>query len=99
VIVRKRPLVVCGIAVLAVAIVARAQDAVFAVASIKPNTSGLPYRQSTEPPNGVALLNERLRDVILFAFGLYDFQLSGDPAWVSRDRFDIAACGRSPVVR
>ena len=65
----KGPLAICGIAVLAVAIGAHGQDAAFAVASIKPNTSGLPYSQSTEPPNGVAFINERLRDVILFAFG------------------------------
>jgi len=84
-------------AVLALAIGAHGQDVTFAVASIKPNTSGLPYSQSTEPPNGVALINERLRDVILFAYGLYEFQLTGDPAWVSRDRFDITARADGPL--
>ena len=73
------------------------QDTAFTVGSIKPNTSGLPYSQSTEPPDGVALVNERLRDVILFAYGLYDFQLTGDPAWVSRDRFDIVARAEAPL--
>ena len=96
-IVRKTLLVLFGVAVMAIAIGARGQDPAFTVASIKPNTSGLSYSQSTEPPNGVALINERLRDVILFAYGLYEFQLTGDPAWVSRDRFDITARADGPL--
>jgi uncharacterized protein (TIGR03435 family) len=67
------------------------EAASFAVASIKPNTSGLPYSQSSDPPDGLGFVNERLRDVILFAFDVNDFQVTGDPAWVSRDRFDITA--------
>lgn len=73
------------------------QDGTFTVASVKPNTSGLPYSQSTEIQDGVALVNERLRDIILFAYGLYDFQLTGDPAWVSRDRFDVTARAEGPL--
>jgi bla regulator protein blaR1 len=69
----------------------------FTVASIKPNTSGLPYSQSAAPPDGLGFVNERLRNVILFAFGLYDFQLTGDPGWVSRDRFDITARAEGPL--
>ena len=65
--------------------------------SIKPNTSGLPYSQSADRPDGVAFVNERLRDVMLFAFGLHDFQLAGAPAWVSRDRFDIMARADAPL--
>src|SRR5689334_19754068 len=86
-----------GVAVMAIAIGARGQDAAFTVASIKQNTSGLPYSQSADPPDGVALVNERLRDVILFAYGLYEFQLTGNPAWVSRDRFDITARADGPL--
>lgn len=82
----------CGIALLALAISARGQQAApFAVASIRPNTSGLPYSESADPPDGLGFVNEQLRDVILFAFDLNDFQLTGGPAWVSRDRFDITA--------
>ena len=97
VIVRRGLLVVSGIAVLTIAMSARGQDAAFTVASIKPNASGLPYSQSGDPPDGVALVNERVRDVILFVYGLYEFQLTGDPAWVSRDRFDITARGDGPL--
>ena len=69
----------------------------FAVASIRPNTSGLPYSQSSDPPDGLGFVNELLRDVIVFAFDLNDFQVTGDPAWVSRDRFDIAARADGPL--
>ena len=89
--VRRFTLVIGGTLALVLTITVRGQDGLFAVASIKPNASGLPYSQSTDPADGVAFVNERLRDVILFAFGLYDFQLTGAPAWVSRDRFDITA--------
>src|SRR5918993_760188 len=70
--------------------------ATFSAASIKRSTSGLPYSQSADRPDGLAMVNERLRDVILFAFGLHDFQLTGDPAWVSRDQFDISARADAP---
>ena len=82
---------------MAMAIGARGQEAAFTVASIKPNASDIPYSQSGDSPDGVALVNERLRDVILFAYGLYEFQLTGDPAWVSRDRFDITARADGPL--
>ena len=86
-----RRVVVCGLATVAIAAATLAQEPAFSVASIKPNTSGLPYSRSADRPDGVALVNERLRDVILFAYGLYEFQLTGDPGWVSRERFDITA--------
>ena len=63
-----------SVAVLTVAIGVQSQETPsFTVASIKLNTSGLPYSQSADRPDGIALVNERLRDVILFAFGLYQF--------------------------
>lgn len=93
---RWSPVSACGTMLLATLLTAMTaaggQDAAsFSAASIRRNTSGLPYSQSADRPDGLALINERLRDVILFAYGLYDFQLTGDPAWVSRDRFDISA--------
>ena len=35
--------------------------------------------------------------LVLFAYGLFDFQLAGAPAWVSRDRFDITARADGPL--
>ena len=69
----------------------------FAVASIKANTSGLPYDQSRDRVDGVDLVNERLRDVILFAFDLLDFQLVGAPGWVADERYDITARATGPL--
>ena len=70
-------LIGCVTIVLMLTMTLPAQEAAFTVASIKPNTSGLPYSQSADRPDGVAFVNERLRDVMLFAFGLHDFQLAG----------------------
>jgi uncharacterized protein (TIGR03435 family) len=69
----------------------------FPVASVKANVSGLPYSQSSDQADGVTLVNETLRDLILFAYGLYDFQLTGGPDWVSRERFDVLARGDAPL--
>jgi uncharacterized protein (TIGR03435 family) len=96
---KKLFLVACGtVVVLAAATAAGWQEAArFSTASIKQNMSGLPYGQSTDRPDGVALVNERLRDVILFAFGIYDIQLTGDSGRVLRDRFDITARADGPL--
>jgi uncharacterized protein (TIGR03435 family) len=83
--------------VIAVGVAVNGQDPAFAVASIKRSTSALPYSQSTEPADGVAFVNERLSDVILFAYGLHEFQLTSDPPWVARDRFDIVARADVPL--
>jgi len=79
------------------AVVAAQGQPAFAVASVKLNTSGLPYDQSTPRVDGVALVNERLRDVILFAFDLLDFQLVGAPDWIAAERYDINARGAGPL--
>jgi uncharacterized protein (TIGR03435 family) len=73
-----------------------AQDA-FTVASVKPNVSGLPFSQSSDRADGVGLINERLRDLILFAYGIHEFQLNGGPDWVSRERFDVIARADGPL--
>ncbi len=83
---------ITGVILVVAGAAAGGQDGVvFSVSSIKLNTSGLPYSQSSDQPNGVAFVNELLRDVILFAYGIYDFQLADAPDWVPRERFDITA--------
>lgn len=87
-----------GVALLLCAAVVNAQGLpAFVVASVKLNTSGLPYDQSMPRVDGVALVNERLRDVILFAFDLLDFQLAGAPDWAADERYDINARGAGPL--
>jgi uncharacterized protein (TIGR03435 family) len=84
-------MLLCGVLV-----AAQGQPA-FVVASVKLNTSGLPYDQSRDRVDGVDLVNERLRDVILFAFDLLDFQLVGAPQWVADERYDINVRGAGPL--
>jgi hypothetical protein len=63
--VKKLFLVACAAVVLAAVTAAGWQEAArFSAASIKQNLSGVAYGQSTDRPDGVALVNERLRDVI-----------------------------------
>jgi uncharacterized protein (TIGR03435 family) len=92
----------CALALLLVASCTLAATAAqeltgFTVASVKRNTSELPYDQSRDRLDGVALVNERLRDVIAAAYGVYEFQLLDVPAWVSNDRFDISARADRPL--
>jgi uncharacterized protein (TIGR03435 family) len=89
-----RRMLMAAMTLMIVALTARAnaQDLpAFVVSSIKSNASGVPYRQSRDRTDGLAIVNEPLRDIITFAFDLYDFQLAGAPDWASNDRFDITA--------
>jgi uncharacterized protein (TIGR03435 family) len=91
-------LVVLAIGSVAAQTATEPQDAAsFAVASIKVNTSDLPYDQSTDVSNGVNFVNERLRDLILFAYDVHEFQLSGGPGWIADARFDINARADGPL--
>lgn len=63
-------------------------DPAFAVATIKPgdpNRRRLYSIQSTE----VMTVSTTVRDLITFAYGVHAAQISGAPAWVESDKFDI----------
>ncbi len=63
----------------------------FDVASIKLNTSGDPsyyFRMMGVSPS---LTNQTLRNIIMWAYRIHDFQLTGGPAWTGTDRWDIEA--------
>lgn len=63
----------------------------FDVASIKPHPPG-ENNSSTQTGNGqFNATNVTMRQVILNAYGLQDFQLQGGPGWISDDRWDIQA--------
>jgi uncharacterized protein (TIGR03435 family) len=65
---------------------------VFEVASVRENASGArPVVISMSPRGDVTIVNAPLRTVIAYAFELRSYQLSGDPAWLSTVRVDIAA--------
>lgn len=70
----------------------------FEVASIKVNTIGNEQSgpQNPQPGGRVTLTNRTLRFLVQFAYSpfespLHDFQITGGPDWVDRDRFDITA--------
>jgi len=63
-------------------------DPVFAVATIKPtdpNRRRLYSIGSTE----VSAVGATVSDLIVFAYGVHARQISGAPAWVESDKFDI----------
>ena len=80
---------------LASALSAAAQTApVFDVASVKPSAHavGKDYRPRVEPTGGrFTAHNASLKDLILAAYNLDRYQLSGGPAWLDEDEFDVDA--------
>jgi len=65
---------------------------VFEVASVKANTSDdRRVTMQTQPGGRYTATNVTVRDVVREAYRLLPFQLTGEPDWMSRDRFDIVA--------
>src|SRR5262249_26435292 len=65
---------------------------VFEVATVKLNKSG-DLRQSIQrqPGGRVTVTNMPVRQLIVFAYQLAQFQLVGGPSWMASDRFDMVA--------
>ena len=64
----------------------------FAVATIRKNTTGADAQSIRLQPGGrLVITNQPLRRLILFAYSLQPQQLTGGPAWLDSDRFDILA--------
>jgi uncharacterized protein (TIGR03435 family) len=63
----------------------------FEVASIKPNNSGDGRVMMQNQPGRFSATNVTLRMLIRNAYQLQDFQISGGPAWLNSDHFDIVA--------
>ena len=71
---------------------APAQPPAFEVASIKPSTPEAPGNNiQRDPAGGMALANVNLRTLVLMAYPIQPFQLSGGPPWLRWRRFDITA--------
>jgi uncharacterized protein (TIGR03435 family) len=71
---------------------ATTEDAVFAVASVRPNTSGDQRVMIKNEPGGLTATNVPLRVLIRTAYQLQeDSQIVGAPSWIASDRFDIVA--------
>jgi uncharacterized protein (TIGR03435 family) len=64
----------------------------FEVASIKPNSSGGNAAYIQPLPGGrLVMKNFAVLQLILSAYGVQSYQISGDPPWISTDHYDIQA--------
>lgn len=63
----------------------------FEVASIKPNASGEHGIRLNISPGRLMAKNVTAKILIMQAFDVKDFQVSGGPAWIASDHFDLDA--------
>ena len=71
------------------------ESASFEVASVKPNTSRVSNAVPASRGNGsYSASNVPLKSIIANAYEVRIFQIEGDPAWLTSERFDIIARGR-----
>jgi len=67
-----------------------ARQPAFEVASVKPNVSGdLGPRYNMGP--SFAVESATLKDLVKIAYEVEDFRISGGPAWINSDRYNIEA--------
>lgn len=72
--------------------VAPAERVEFEVASVKRNNSATDSMRFPPPSNGqFAVANVSLKVLISYAFNVQGSDISGDPAWVASDRYDVTA--------
>lgn len=72
--------------------IAQATSLKFEVAAIKPpNPENRGIGIGAVPGGGLSAQGVNLRFLILYAYGIRDFQLSGGPGWMTSDRYDIEA--------
>ena len=83
----------------AVLVLAAAQTPrpVFEAASVKVNKSSSPLVRLSMPTGRLSVVNVTLRMLIRNAYLLQDFRISGGPAWLDIDRFDIEATASAAV--
>ena len=85
-------LVALGASLMAQAPVAGSATPSFEVASVKPNRSNAPPAGLVGGQrNGLTLTNLTVRELIVKAYKLQNFQLSGGPGWIHSERFDVVA--------
>lgn len=66
-------------------------DPVFEVASIKPNTSGVAAKKLGFAGRQLATTNTSLSYLITYAYGLQARQITGGPAWLETEKYDVVA--------
>jgi uncharacterized protein (TIGR03435 family) len=81
-----------SIALVLTSLSALSADPQFEVASIRPNLSAGDTIDLSAPVGGrFRAVNVSLRMLIMRAYKVKNFQISGGPAWMNSDRYDIAA--------
>ena len=75
-----------------------AQSSAFEVASVKPNRTATSIGNHFDPER-MSWTGVPLRVLITSAYGLQSYQISGGPAWMESDRWDIDAKTESPTSR
>jgi uncharacterized protein (TIGR03435 family) len=63
----------------------------FEVVSIKLNTSARVGGNISMPGGAVKVDSLSLRYLVMFAYNVKDFQISGSPAWANSDKYDVMA--------
>lgn len=86
---------IAAIALAAAAGMAQLAAPVFEVASIKASSSTGSQDKTT--PGTLLEHGETLRQLVTVAFGVKDFQVTGGPAWIDADRYDIVAKASGPA--
>ena len=92
---------ICATCVAAGLGVVHGQEPSFEVASVKVNTSGGPIIRIAAPAGTgrFEVTNAPVRMLILNAYGIPGFQLTGGPSWIDSVRFDIVARAATTVSR
>jgi uncharacterized protein (TIGR03435 family) len=65
----------------------------FDVASVKPSAPADDRALVQALPGRLLMQNFSARSLILFAYGVADYQISGGPSWIISERYDIQAKG------
>jgi uncharacterized protein (TIGR03435 family) len=83
----------------AIALAAQTAPPGFETASIKPSDPASTGMQIRASPGGLLTAkNVSLKALILQAYDVRDFQLSGGPPWLDSEKYDIVAKGNGPNV-
>jgi uncharacterized protein (TIGR03435 family) len=69
---------------------------VFEVATIKPSDPGRPGKVFTVRGQEVITINTTLSDLITMAYDIHVRQISGGPAWLESDKYDITGKPEAP---
>jgi uncharacterized protein (TIGR03435 family) len=76
---------------------AQTANPAFEVASVKPHSVASPHLFQFLPGGRFRAANTWIRYVILQAYDLKDYQVSGGPGWIGSDRYDIDAKAADPA--